>query len=185
MKAIFSTLGLLLLLTLPPLSAQTPPGKPLASVATEWRGVHFDIAEILRLDGERILVAVRVRGDATAKNPTRISGADRSSPENPGDIESFTLAEATLTDEGSGQSFTAESGVPGSPFWGEPSIIATVRPNTWFQLAVCFKVPRPPQATPGGKPVEQKVTFHLPRAKGPIKGVTLPPPGESSKGKTP
>ncbi len=165
---------LVLFLCLPlTLRAQTPQAKSFGTASTEWPGVHFDLAKITRLDETHILVAVRIRGDATVKNPTMISGQDRSTMQNPDNIDPFTLAAATLIDEATGKTYKADVRLPGSPYWGDPDIIANIRPNTWFQLAIKFEVP-PPILTPKGEKEEQKVTFHLPRAKTPIKDVVLP-----------
>jgi len=160
-----------------PLRAQPSPEKGLGSVPAEWPGVHFELSRIARLDAEHILVAIRIRGDASAKNPTLICHANNATAEHPDDIIPYTLTGATLTDQETGKEYPAEGGLPGSPFWGEPDIIANIRPNTWFQLAVKFKAPPPLPSGSDGKPREQKVTFHLPKATKAMKDVLLPQPG--------
>ena len=154
-------------------TAQNAPAKPLGSADTEWPGVHLDLTQIARLDDTHILVAVKIRGDATLKNPVKVCGQDHSTEANPFNTDPYTLNTATLTDQATGKTYKADGSLPGKPYWGDPDIIATIRLNTWLQLAVKFDVP-PPVLTPDGKKMEQKVTFLLPKAKAPIKNVVLP-----------
>jgi hypothetical protein len=155
------------------LSAQTPPSKVLGSAPTNWPGVRIEISDIVRVAPEHILVAVRLRGDATVKNPTLI-GFSKPTPENPNHVAPFTLLSAKMTDQTTGTQYKADNKLPTTPYWGDSDVISNIRPGGWFQLAARFKAPPslPPDAQ--GKKQPQLVTFHLPEATEPIKDVPLP-----------
>lgn len=156
-----------------PSQARAASESALASVSTEWKGVHFEIAQIQRLDENHILVAVRIRGDATATNPTLISGRMLILEDGSEEITPFTLIGATLSDPETGQTYPAVEGVPAEPYWGEPSIVTSLRANTWIQLAVRFKAP-PPRINADGRRAEQKISFQFPKAKKATNPVSLP-----------
>lgn len=160
-------------------------GKLLGEVDSEWPGVKFQVTQIQRIDPGHLLVTVRIVVGPDAANPTFIGIESPAGPipknATPQEAASgkydptpFSLKTAILYDEGTHQNYTALSELPTKPFLGPNALLTTLRPGNWVQLAVQFPAPPPPTTDAQKTTPEQKATLLFPKAKGPIKHLTLP-----------
>jgi len=160
--------------------------QPLGEADSEWPGVKFQVMEIRRVDPGHLLVTVRLAATKEAANPTFIgieppSGARAAGNRSPEDAAAgkdepapFSLREAILFDEATKQKYPALPGLPPQPFLGPNTLLATLRPGGWIQLAVQFPAPPAlPRETPGAKEA-QRAALLLPKAKAAIKHLPLP-----------
>ncbi len=146
---------------------------PARTAKASWPGVSVEVGQVVRLDADSILVAVRLWADGTAKNPTLICG-----PLLPGrqEAEPFSLETATLVDQATGQEYKTDPLLPDKPYLGNSRVITNLYARGWLQLAVRFKAPPPPPPDAQGRIPAQKVSFLLPSAREPIRNIELPPP---------
>ena len=161
--------------------------KPLGETETTWPGVVYEVTEIQRVKGNYLLVTVRLSVGASAENPTFIGvppaggwkkRADLTPEELAGgkyDPSPLSLTNATLVDQITKTAYKALPTLPAAPFVGPNTVMTTLRPGGWLQLAVLFPAPPPPPDDGSGKAPAQKVTLQFPNAKLPVQDLTLPP----------
>src|ERR1043165_1661020 len=113
-----------------PANAQAQPAAPkagnpsLGETETEWQGITLVISDLIRLDNESILVAVRVKAGDDAENPTLIGSAPeipKGAENNPAALQHVTpkpysLAGAPLMDAATGKTCKAKQPLPRTPY---------------------------------------------------------------------
>jgi hypothetical protein len=158
--------------------------------ASNWPGIKLQVFKADRLDADTVMIAIIVIAEKGAKSPTLIGFKDDSSA--PGNMVSpnnsakkpskpsapsyrpYSLSGSFVVDESNQKRFDAVPAPAGQPTYGPFAIRTTMSPPSWFQMSIQFKLPVPPPNPDGTIPV-QKVDVLLPEAKGPIKGVIVPP----------
>ncbi|MBE2178929.1 MAG: hypothetical protein IAE97_00455 [Chthoniobacterales bacterium] len=175
----------ILLLGLLPLSltAQTP---ELPAVATEWPGVSYEVVRIERLPENRLLVLFQIAAGKGAAPKGTFVGVPTPIPPNanPDDIRSgrydpkpFSIAATTMIDETTGSRYPALPPVaPPHIVYPYPEVLVTLAPGGKSRmLSLQFQAP-PALPDASGKVPPQSVSFLLPKAKGALTRVPVPPP---------
>jgi hypothetical protein len=173
-----------LVATIFPLWSQQP-SNDRTDVATTWPEVHYRIAQVLRLEGDHVVVVVNLYATAKAPLGTFI-GIPVPIPPNasPEEIQGgmfrpnpFSIQPAVLTDELSKQTFSTLPVAPLGPgtHYLPPTFLGTLHPQQSDIMTIQFSVPPPPPPEGGGLPPEQKVSILLPNAMGPVKDLIIPP----------
>jgi len=166
--------------------AQQPTPAPgnWGGVDTTWRGIRFQIYQVQRIPGDRLLVIVTILATPkAAPNGTLIGvmppGASLAPGNGPVSAENqprpFSVASAVMTDEATKQTYQAVPPIPGGQNYVPAEIFTTLRPNSSDMVTVQFPIPPPPQPVDGIVP-QQKVSILLPNALGPITHIVIPPP---------
>jgi hypothetical protein len=160
--------------------------KNRAEVETKWPGVIFTIPRLERIQGNRLLVVVRViatskaaaSGTFLGTRPVIPPGTTKEELEtNRYDGKPFSLASAVMTDEQTMQKYFVLPPVapPGQRYFpGELS--NSLRPGQAETLTMQFAAPPAPLSVEGEESAKQTVSFLLPSAKGPIANISVPAP---------
>jgi hypothetical protein len=188
--------GFLLTVTRPVIAQPAAGADLVYQTQTDWPGVNLQIAEIDRIMKGRLVALVRIQATEKALKggtflgtivpiPAGISlatqgGRDailsgRFAP------KPYSLAGSTMTDELTNIRYPMLSPIAPPHEAYPPSItITTLHPGQQELLTIQFAAPPPPPLpAPGQPPVKQTLSFLLPKAKGPIVHVPLPPPVEA------
>jgi len=170
--------ALFCLLSLLPATAQTP-GEFVTD--TEWPGIQFQVVRLDRIFHDRLLLVVRIH--ATNKTPPAgvllgIPASVTFKIKTAGDWgqyapKPFSLATSKMTEEQSGASYPVLPTIepPDKVYFFSGSSALLHRGQSEL-LSVQFAVP-PPPTDPKAPP--QTLAFLLPKAKGPMAHVPLPP----------
>ena len=167
-------------------SVMAQPSKPddRFDVATTWPEIHFQVFQIDRIAGHRLVVFVRVYASANAPVGGTFIAATISIPKDatPSMIDSglyapkpFSLESAIMTDEATKQTYPTLKPDLAGPSYFPGKIIETLRPKEADMMSIQFPAPPPPPSVDGGPPPTQTISILLPNAKGPITGIIIPP----------
>jgi len=160
--------------------------KVLGETASDWRGVVYQVTQIQRVNGTHLLVTVRLKVGASAKNPTFIGIPPVAGWKNRAELSQeeldsgkydptpLSLADAVLVDQATKTTYKALPSLPADPFVGPNAMMTNVHPGDRLQMAVQFPAPPPPPADASGKTPVQKVSLQFPKAKLAIKSLSLP-----------
>ena len=174
-----------------PAPAETPELSGHFETETEWPGIYFQVIRADRIIQNRLMVVVRIQ--ATGKTPASgiFLGGDPPPPpfSHKPTVPStarygpqlFSLASSIMKEEQSGVQYPVLPTVepPGKSYFLSGTL-AALQPGKSVLLSIQFAVPPPPPPPPPGQEARpQTVSFLLPKAKGPIMHVPLPPPNSA------
>lgn len=163
--------------------AQGPYDPSKHDVATTWKGVHFQITELKKLPGNRLLVIVCVYGQPGAPFAGTLIGTPVPIP--PGTTpemiatgyyspKPFTIDSATMKDELTQQVYTTVKPAPAGTRYVPSTLLAVLHPKQSQFMSIQFPYPPPLPSPPGSPPPQPTVSILLPQAIGPIGGLALP-----------
>jgi len=158
-----------------------PVGPGPGEVDTTWRGIRYQIAEIDRIPGNRLVFAVMLHATPQAPISTFIGIQPVIPPGTPARMlvkyapQPISIASAVMTDEATMQTYQTLNPIPGGPNYIGADLLTTLHPNSSSVMTIQFLSPPPPQPVNGIIP-KQTVSIFLPNARGPITHVVIPPP---------
>lgn len=163
------------------------PAAPLGEVETTWPGIHFQVARIMRIPGDRLLVLVRVVATGAAPKGGTMIGIPVPVPANATQAEidqglynpiPFSLDSSVMVDEATKTSYPTLKANPSENYMSGV-LLCSLRPNQAEAMAVQFKAP-PLRLDSRGKPAQQTVSITLTNAKEPISNIPLPMPARDA-----
>jgi hypothetical protein len=169
--------------------AQTPASAPdnFPEVGSTWPGIQMQILKVVRIPGNRLLVEVRLLATPKAPPVTMIGyppvippDATKEELETGFGPSPYSLEVASMTDERTQQRYNALRPNPKGPYYLASVVLASLSPGQGQYMSVQFPVPPPPPPDDAGRVPEQTVSILLPKAKGPITRVVIPPETPSS-----
>jgi len=139
------------------------------------------IPEVKRIAGNRLLIVVELRALATAPASTLIGTppvypAHLTRKERKMDLPPapFSLQGATMTEERTQEKYEMVRPSSKPPFYRASAILASLASGKSLFLTIQFPAP-PPPPTENGITAKQTVAILLPKAKGVISNVAIPP----------
>lgn len=176
---------LLLLVFGPEVIAQQTPASPPNDIDTTWLGVHYQVMQLQKIAGDRLLVMLRLYG--TPKVPSSGTFIGVQVPVPPGTTpamiatgifrpRAFSIASATMTDDQTHQTYATLAPSPSGPRYLPDKVMITLHANESQIMTLQF--PLPPPLPPGTSTdnLPHTVSLNLPNATAPIKGLILPSP---------
>ena len=155
----------------------------MGTVDTTWSGVVYEIPQVLRITGNRLVfvVVVHATDDAESKGTLIGNGGDIPPNASPEMIAAgyyrptpFSIFSATMTDDASQVSYRAVEPDTAGPSYLESQLLTTVHPGETRIMTIQFPSPPPPAPVDGIIP-KQTVSLLLPNARGPITKVVVHP----------
>jgi len=159
------------------------------SVESTWHGIEMHVSEVKRIAGNRLLVVVLLWATPKAPPATMI-GIPPVIPPNATKEElnmglgdsPFSLAGSTMTDDLTQQKYDMVPPDPKGPLYRSSVILTSLFPGRGLYMTIQFLAPPPPPPDDTGKIPKQTVSILLPKAKGPITKVVVPPPTPPAPG---
>ncbi len=162
--------------------APAPASSDFPEVGSTWPGIQMQILKVVRIPGNRLLVEVRLLASPKAPQVTMIgyppvipTDATKEELETGFGPSPYSLEVATMTDERTQQRYNALRPNPKGPYYLASVVLASLSPGQGQYMTVQFPVPPPPPPDDSGHVPKQMVSILLPKAKGPIAGVVIPP----------
>jgi hypothetical protein len=184
MKLIFKIAACLLGL-LPATSLAQSKSDSFGSVATTWPGIEYQIFDIERIAGNRVLIGIKLVANSDAPSVTSIlvrtpvpKGADSSLT----GTEPFSLSTAVATNELSKETYATVAPDPAGPGYLPGQMLGALRRFQGFTMSIQFEIP-PAKPDESGATPKVSISLLLPNAKGPITKIVIPPPAPVVPGK--
>jgi hypothetical protein len=152
-------------------------------VESTWPGVQMQILEVKRIPKNRLLVVIGLWASPQAPGSTLI-GIPPVIPPTATKEEiaagfgptSFSLEGSTMIEDLTHQKYDMVPPDPTGMVYRPSMILGSISPGQALYMTIQFPAPPPPPPDEMGHIPRQTVTILLPRAKGPITKVVVPPP---------
>jgi hypothetical protein len=154
----------------------------MPEVESTWPGILMQIPEFKRIPGNRLLFVVRLIATAKAPATTFIgipgvrspdaSEAERLMPVLP---TPFSLQGSIMTEERTQQKYEMLAPDPKGPGCLPSDSLGSLSPGQALYMTIQFPIPPPPPPDNNGYVPKQTVSILLPKAKGPIIHIVVPP----------
>lgn len=164
-------------------------GFEMREVESTWPGIVMQVIEVDRIAGNRLLVGVRLVATPNAPGTTLI-GTPPVVPPNATKEElaigfgpsAFSLEGSIMTEERTQEKYPMLPRNLVASGYRSSVIMASLAPREALILTIQFPAPPPPPPDDTGKIPKQTVSILLPRAKGPITKIVIPPPTPPAPG---
>jgi len=164
-----------------PLRAQT--ADTPAKVATTWPGVDYQIFDVERIAGNRVLFGIKLVANSGAPAVTFIAvhtpvpkDADPSLVSTGVyGTEAFSLSTAVATNETSKETYATIAPDPTGAQYIPGQMLGSLRRNQGFTMSIQFEIP-PAKPDASGATPKISISLVLPNAKGPIPHIVIPQP---------
>jgi len=187
LKRTFLILGLM---TLSLRVSDASPSLPdLREVDSTWPDVKMQVLEVDRIDGNRLVVVIRLLASPNARGATLIGEPPvvppTATPEEkkmgfgPGP---FSLEGSTMIDERTQEKYAMLTPDKAASGYRPSVIMTTLLPREATIMTVQFPMPPPPLPDDKGIVPQQTVSILLPKAKGPITKIVIPPSKPATPG---
>jgi len=158
----------------------------LGEAQTAWPGVVYQITQVQRIAGDRLLIGVRVLATAQAPAKGTLFGIETPIPPTASkeDIlagwfvpKPFSLRGAAMTDDQTKVEYHTLDPSPTGPQYVSSDCLSTLVPGRSELMSIQFAAP-PPPLDDQGHPTKEKQTISilLPKASAPIGKIPIPPP---------
>ncbi len=155
----------------------------MREVESTWPGIVMQVIEVDRIAGNRLLVGVRLAATPNAPGTTLIGTLPVVPPNatkeelaigfGPG---AFSLEGSIMTEERTQEKYPTLPANLAASGYRPSAIMASLAPREALILTIQFPAPPPPPPDENGKIPRQTISILLPKAKGPITRIVIPPP---------